>query len=56
MAAQISVRNIMGIPIFNDKVATGDRNIDLGAIPAGLYFVEINEGSQTETKKLLIEK
>ena len=37
-----------------DKVA-GIQHLDLGNAPKGMYFIQIQSGSQTEVKKIIVE-
>jgi hypothetical protein len=35
--------------------ASGIQHLDLGNAPKGMYFIQIQSGSQTEVKKLILD-
>lgn len=57
---QVQVRNVLGQSLLRQAVpgtATQlDLPLNLSALPAGLYFVSLESGSETVTRKVIIQK
>jgi len=56
---EISILNLEGKNIYNEKISNFsghyDKEIDISSNPKGIYFVNISQGQNTQTKKIVIE-
>ncbi len=54
----ISVSTVAGVSVYTKEVNNAETGmaIDLGNMPAGLYFVTVNDGNTVETRKVMIER
>jgi hypothetical protein len=55
---EIQVFNIQGKSLYKktyDVFGRFDKNLDLGQLSSGLYLIQVKDGFQTMTKKLIIE-
>ena len=57
LAEESSIRifNIMGQEMMHQNKVSGIQQISLENAPKGLYFVQIQSGTSTDIKKLIIE-
>ena len=53
--SNISIYNMLGQQIMQLGKVSGVRHLDLGNAPKGMYFIQIQSGSQTEVKKIIVE-
>ena len=53
--SSVSVFNMMGQAVMHLEKVSGIQQMHMENAPKGLYFVQIQSGSNTETKKLIIE-
>jgi hypothetical protein len=53
--SNISIYNMLGQQIMQLDKVSGIQRLDLGNAPKGMYFIQIQSGSQTEVKKLILE-
>ena len=53
--SNINIFNILGQNILSLNNVSGNQQINLDEAPKGLYFVQIQGGKQTETKKILVK-
>ncbi len=53
--SHVTVYNMLGQQALQLDKVSGTQLIDLGNTPKGLYFIQIQNGSQTEVKKLIVE-
>jgi Secretion system C-terminal sorting domain len=52
----ISVRNVLGDIVFSKNLSSKVSNLDLSVLKNGCYFITINNGKETITKKIIINK
>jgi hypothetical protein len=52
---KITISNISGQTIYNQKINDTNKNIDVSLFTTGFYFVKITEGNSVTTKKLIIK-
>jgi len=54
----ITVTNLLGQIILAQPapLSSGVRQIDLSNYPAGMYFVTVKSGDETETSKIVLDK
>jgi N-acetylneuraminic acid mutarotase len=48
-----AIFNLMGQQVISDKIASDKNQISLEALPNGIYFLKIDEGRNSVTKKLI---
>jgi len=53
--SNICIYNMLGQQIMQLNEASGIQHLDLGNAPKGMYFIQIQSGSQTEVKKIILE-
>ena len=53
--SNISIYNMLGQQIMQLGKVSGLQHFDMGNAPKGLYFIQIQNGNQTEVKKLIVE-
>ena len=53
--SHVTIFNMLGQQIMQLNKVSGCHRLDLGNAPKGMYFVQIQNGSQTEVKKLIVE-
>ena len=53
--SNINIYNMLGQQIMQLNEVSGIQHLDLGNAPKGMYFIQIQSGSQTEVKKLILE-
>ena len=53
--SNISIYNMLGQQIVQLGKVSGIHRLDLGNAPKGMYFIQIQNGSQTEVKKIIVE-
>lgn len=53
---RLNVMNLLGKVVFSTQMPQTSNNIDLSAVPAGIYFVEATSGNQRVAKRLVIDK
>ena len=53
--SNIRIFNILGQEVMHQNKVSGIQQIGLENAPKGLYFVQIQSGSETEVKKLIVE-
>ncbi|MBR4561677.1 MAG: T9SS type A sorting domain-containing protein [Bacteroidales bacterium] len=53
--SNISIYNMLGQQIMQLGKVSGIHHLDLGNAPKGMYCIQIQNGSQTEVKKLIVE-
>ena len=53
--SNISIYNMLGQQIMQLGKVSGLQHFDIGNAPKGLYFIQIQNGNQTEVKKLIVE-
>ncbi len=53
--SNISIYNMLGQQIMQLGKVSGIHHLDLGNAPKGMYFIQIQSGSQTEVKKIIVE-
>ena len=53
--SNISIYNMLGQQIMQLGKVSGIHRLDLGNAPKGMYFIQIQNGSQTEVKKIIVE-
>ena len=51
----ISISNILAKEVYNSTISAVNTTLDLSNFDKGLYFVELNDGENIFTKKLIIE-
>jgi len=53
--SMLTIYNTAGIPLLKTQLPDGTRqqNLDLGAFPAGIYFLQLKSGTRLETLRLL---
>ncbi|MDZ4663384.1 MAG: T9SS type A sorting domain-containing protein, partial [Bacteroidota bacterium] len=51
----IKVHNVQGTQVFETKIESKIANLDLSNLPAGMYFIRVNEGSSRIIHKVIIE-
>ena len=51
----VTIYNVVGQQTLQLDKVSGTQHIDMGNAPKGLYFIQIQNGSQTEVKKLIVE-
>ena len=53
--SNISIYNMLGQQIMQLGKVSGLQHFDMGNAPKGLYFIQIQNGNQTEVKKIIVE-
>ena len=53
--SNVGIFNMIGQNVMNLEKVSGHQQVHLEGLPKGLYFVRIQNGNRTETKKLVIE-
>ena len=53
--SRVTIYNMLGQQTLQLDKVSGIQHIDMGNAPKGLYFIQIQNGSQTEVKKIIIE-
>ena len=53
--SNVSIFNILGQEVMHMDKVSGVQQVSLENAPKGLYFVQIQNGNNTEVKKLIIE-
>lgn len=55
--SSLKLYNSLGQAVYNRKMNAGAQeiNIDLSALPSGVYIAELREGTKISTKKLIVE-
>ena len=51
----ISISNVLAKEVYNSTISAVNTTLDLSNFDKGLYFVELNDGENIFTKKLIIE-
>ena len=51
----ISISNILAKEVYNSTISAVNTKLDLSNFDKGLYFIELNDGENIFTKKLIIE-
>lgn len=54
-AVDIQINNILGKTVFAQKEVTGETVLNVSNLNTGVYFVTITNGTQNETKKIIIK-
>ena len=49
----VKIRNVNGVVVYTASHIETGQQINIASLPAGLYFITINTGKQTITKKLI---
>lgn len=52
----LSIYNLMGEKIFNNNFSSGKSEIDISKYSNGMYFLELRNGKEAITRKLILEK
>jgi hypothetical protein len=52
---QVSIMSVDGRPVYTQALQTGatTQRIDLQRVPAGMYFVQLSNGSTRETTRII---
>ena len=53
--SHVTVYNMLGQRALQLDKVSGIQHLDLGNAPKGMYFIQIQSGSQTEVKKIIVE-
>ena len=53
--SNINIFNMLGQNVMSFNKVSGHQQISLENVPKGIYFVQIQSGSETEVKKLIVE-
>ncbi|MCE3296773.1 MAG: hypothetical protein K0R65_2487 [Crocinitomicaceae bacterium] len=51
---QVSVLQTDGKTVFNRQLKTGEKTLDLSALPTGLYFLKIDSEEGSDTQKIIL--
>jgi len=54
--AEIAIYNVVGTMLYQSIIANHKSQIDLSELPAGIYFVQLNDGENKEVKKIIISR
>lgn|GEM_PF-3501568 len=49
----LQVVNVLGTIVYTRQITTADEAVQLGNLPAGIYFFRVERGGQTETIKIV---
>jgi hypothetical protein len=49
----MSVLGVDGRPVFKQALQVGSQRIDLHQVPAGMYFVQLSNGSHRQTTRIV---
>lgn len=49
----VTVAGLDGRPVYKQAIASGSKHIDLHHVPAGMYFVQLSNGSYRQTTRIV---